>query len=230
MPAVFTGKKIMAVSCVFSVLLLASCSEDGPIEGNNSNSTAVVLDAKQLETELQEFAESMPEAKVFGDKALRSSIPAAQDWMENIEVNPSKCGVTFAAPIAEQLKNATMGAIEYPGGYLTVALFKDEEVLKEQWQAKSEESSGCSRYTVKSGDESRAYHLAKQPVDTQAALNESYVVTSSDGSTTEQQLIVRSANSNVLIGLQEKRKSGTAAEQVSSATVAVQTLLGQLNR
>ncbi|MGO3761331.1 MAG: hypothetical protein ACTJF3_09110, partial [Glutamicibacter arilaitensis] len=69
MPAVFTGKKIMAVSCVFSVLLLASCSEDGPIEGNNSNSTAVVLDAKQLETELQEFAESMPEAKVFGDKA-----------------------------------------------------------------------------------------------------------------------------------------------------------------
>lgn len=83
---------------------------------------------------------------------------------------------------------------------------------------------------MKSGDESRAYHLAKQPVDTQAALNESYVVTSSDGSTTEQQLIVRSANSNVLIGLQEKRKSGTAAEQVSSATVAVQTLLGQLNR
>ncbi|MGH3651992.1 hypothetical protein [Glutamicibacter sp.] len=229
MPAAIATKKILAVLALLAIPMLASCSGGGESSASPSPLPVVQMDAQQLKAKLAEFGKGLPKAKVFDDRALRSSIPAAQEWMENMEVTPSKCGVTFAAPITEQLKNSTMGAIEYQDGYLTVALFKDEETLKEQWEAKLEENAGCSRYTVKSGNESRAYHLAKQPIDSPAEMNESYVVTSSNGSSTEQQLIVRSATSNVLIGLQEPTSKDSAAEQLKAATETMQALLEQLN-
>lgn len=229
MSAAITIKKIPAVLALLAIPMLASCSVGGESSPSPNSLPLVQMDAQQLETRLTEFGNGLPKAKVFDDRALRSSIPVAQEWMENMEVNPSKCGVTFAAPITEQLKNSTMGAIEYQHGYLTVALFNDEETLKEQWKAKLEENAGCSRYTVKSGNESRAYHLAKQPIDSPAEMNESYVVTSSNGSSTEQQLIVRSATSNVLIGLQEPTSKDSAAEQLTAATETIHALLEQLN-
>lgn len=228
-PAETTCKVLLAVISVVAAASLVACTPEEPPVEEPSKAPVLSMDAAHLEAKLEEFAQGLPDAKVIDDQALRASIPAAEKWMESIKVDPAKCGVTFAEPISEQLKSSTMGAIEFGDSYLTVAVYEDPQVLKVQWEAQAAASSACSRYSVKSGDETRAYHLAKQPVESEAELNEGYVVTSSDGSATQQQLVIRSATSNVLIGVQQASAEGAVPERIKAATKTMQSLLDHLD-
>jgi len=218
---------LVAALCLGTVTL-ASCSSAQP-SPEPTPQGQVNANAEQLQKILEDFAQSDAGAKVITDKQLRGTIPRAQEWLENVNVNPSKCGVTFAEPIADQLQSSTMGAIEFDDSYLTVAVYKDPQVLKKQWDAKTAVNEQCSRYSVTSGNESRAYHLAKQPLDSVAEQDESYVVTSSDGRSTQQQLIVRSATSNVLVGIQQSTSQGKSQQQLKDASAKINELLTKLN-
>ena len=147
-----------------AALMMSSCSAPAPSDTNDSLGPAIERNAQQLEEALNQFAGDQPGATVITDAQLRSMIPKAQQWLEDVEVNPSKCGITFAAPIAEQLQNSVMGAVEVGDRLITVAVYQDSETLKSQWDAQAAASADCSRYSVKVDGESRAFHLAKQPV------------------------------------------------------------------
>ncbi|UTT40734.1 hypothetical protein NMP99_05460 [Glutamicibacter mishrai] len=218
----------MAAAICLGTATLASCSTAQPAPEPTAQ-TVVDIDADQLQKILEGYSKDDANATVINDKKLRSSIPQAQEWLESVKVDPSKCGVTFAEPVADQLQNSTMGAIEFDDSYLTVAVYKDPQLLKKQWEAKASANEQCSRYSVTSGSESRAFHLAKQPIDSQAEHDESYVVTSSDGKTTQQQLIVRSATANVLIGIQRTTAKGQTQQQLKDASAKINELLKELN-
>lgn len=218
---------LAAVFCL-GAASLAGCSADEPAPEPTSASQ-VNISADQLQKILEDFSQEDANAKVISDKKLRSTIPKAQEWLENAKVNPSKCGVTFAEPVADQLQNSTMGAIESQNNYITVAIYKDSQLLDKQWDAKASANDQCSRYSVTTGNESRAYHLAKQPMDSVADKNESYVVTSSDGKTTQQQLVTRSASSNVLVSVQGTTSNGQTQEQVKEATEKIDELFNKLH-
>ncbi|MGV2953042.1 hypothetical protein ACNPM8_12840 [Glutamicibacter sp. AGC46] len=226
--AIGTKAYLGAAMCA-AVLLIGGCSSP-EVETGASAVAPVQLDDGQLENLLEDFAKDEENSQVINDKQLRKSIPQAQEWIENAQVNPSKCGVTFAEPVADQLQSATMGAIEFEDSYLTVAIYKDPEVLQAQWVAKTEANADCSRYTVKLGNETRAYHIAKQPIDSAAGLADGYVITSSDGSSTKQQLIIRSANSNVLLGIQRSTSAANTANEVEEASGILQELMNRLTQ
>ncbi|MGZ2224605.1 hypothetical protein [Glutamicibacter nicotianae] len=225
----FNAKAYMGAALCAAVLLMSSCSSP-EAEGDTSKAAPFRLDGAQLENVLEDFAEAEEDSQVITDKQLRKNIPKAQEWIQNVQVNPSKCGVTFAKPVADQLKSATMGAIEFKDSYLTVAIYQDADFLKAQWDAKTAANADCARYTVKLGKETRAYHLAKQPIESSAELSDGYVITSSDGSSTEQQLIIRTATSNVLLGLQRSTSAGNTADEVEEASEILQKLMDRLTQ
>ncbi|UTM47942.1 hypothetical protein [Glutamicibacter mysorens] len=225
----FGARAHLGAAMCAAVLLMSGCSSP-EAEVGASPVAQVRLDGAQLENLLEEFAQEEKNSEVISDKQLRENIPQAQEWIENVKVNPSKCGVTFAEPVADQLRNATMGAIEFEDSYLTVAIYKDSEFLQAQWDAKTAANADCARYTVKRGNETRAYHLAKQPIDSSAGLSDGYVITSSDGSSTQQQLIIRTASSNVLLGLQRSTSAGNTANEVEEASEILQKLMGHLTQ
>lgn len=225
----FGAKAYVGAALCAAVLVVGGCSSpEAEIEAPPV--APVRLDGAQLENLLEEFAPTEEDSEVISDKQLRENIPQAQEWIENVKVNPSKCGVTFAEPVADQLKNATMGAIEFEDSYLTVAIYKDSDFLQAQWDAKTAANADCARYTVNRGNETRAYHLAKQPIDSPAELSDGYVITSSDGSSTRQQLIIRTASSNVLLGLQRSTSAGNTATEVEEATEILQDLMDRLTQ
>ncbi|MFJ2619023.1 hypothetical protein [Glutamicibacter sp. NPDC087344] len=210
-------------------LLLAACSSPTPGTTDDSLGPAISRNAQELEDALNTFAGSHSGASVINDGQLRSTIPQAQQWLEDVEVNPSKCGITFAAPISEQLQNSVMGAVQLGDQLITVAVYPDSATLKSHWDTQASASTDCSRYSVKVDGESRAYHLAKQPVQSNAKLTEGYVVTESDGNKTSQQLIVRAATANILLGIQQETSGSTTATQLASATETVNQLIDQLD-
>jgi len=221
-------KSYLAVAFCLATMTLASCSAAQPAPEPTPHAP-VKINADQLQKILEDFSKTDANAAVITDKKLRATIPKAQEWIESVKVNPSKCGVAFAEPVADQLQNSTMGAIEFEDRYLTVAIYKDPQVLKKQWDANASANEQCSRYSVTSGNESLAYHLAKQPMDSEAEQDESYVVTSSNGKTTQQQLMVRAATSNVLIGIQQPTSQGQTQQQVHGAAATINELLSELN-
>lgn len=212
-----------------AALMMSSCSAPAPSDTNDSLGPAIERNAQQLEEVLNQFAGDQPGATVITDAQLRSMIPKAQQWLEDVEVNPSKCGITFAAPIAEQLQNSVMGAVEVGDRLITVAVYQDSETLKSQWDAQAAASADCSRYSVKVDGESRAFHLAKQPVQSTAKLTEAYVVTGSDGKKTSQQLVVRAATANILLGIQQDTSGAATPEHLAAASATVDTLIDQLD-
>lgn len=222
------GAKLYLTVATCAALLLASgCSAPEP-EAETTTTTVVQMSDEQLQSVLGDFAQNHEGAKVITDQQLRTSIPRAQEWIENAQVNPSKCGVTFAEPIAEQLKAATMAAIELPDSFVTVAIYKDQQVLQKQWDAKTAANADCSRYTVKSDNATRAYHLAKQPLEAMTELSDGYVVTSSNGSSTQQQLVIRSATSNILLGYQRPTSAAKTTDGVKEATQILHELMDKL--
>jgi VCBS repeat-containing protein len=208
-------------------LLLSGCST--PAEPNEETSGAAwQISADELESQLKEFVKDDPKAKVISDAKLRESIPEAQAWIEGLNVSPSKCGVTFAAPVTEQLAKSKMAAVQFDDRYLTVAVYQDIQALKNQWESEAKASAECARYSVTSDGKTRAYHLAKQSLKTKSELNDAYVVTSSDGSTTQQQLVIRAARGNVMIGFQQETSAKQTQEQLQHGAERIDALFEEL--
>lgn len=224
-------RRIFSVTflAVATVLTLVSCNSSTPPSDEQPTVPAVRLTAEQVQERLGDYARGLEDAEVVSDAQLRSSIPKAQEWLEDVKVNPSKCGITFAAPISEQLKNSVMGAVKGDDQLITVSVYPDPAALQKSWDAQMATSSECSRYSVSAKGETRAYHLAPQKFTSTAPMNDSYVVTGSDGKKTSQQLIIRSASANVLIGIQAGTKRQTTADQLNSATETVNAILSKLN-
>lgn len=214
---------------VATVLALVSCNSTIKPSDEQSTAPTVKLTAEQVQERLSDYAREVDGAEVVSDAQLRSGIPKAQEWLEDVKVNPSKCGITFAAPISEQLKNSVMGAVKSSDQLITVSVYPDSAALRKSWDAHMASSSECSRYSVSAKGETRAYHLAPQKFTSTAPMNESYVVTGSDGKKTSQQLIVRSASANVLVGMQMDTKRELTAKQLTSASETVDAILGKLN-
>lgn len=208
-------------------LLLGGCSApSGQTEEIPGN--AVQVNTDELENHLKEFVKDDSNAKVISDAQLRKSIPEAQAWIEGLSVSPSKCGVTFAAPVTEQLAKSKMAAVQFEDRYLTVAIYQDVQALKNQWESEAKASGECARYSVTIDGKTRAYHLAKQPMSTNAELNDAYVVTSSDGSKTQQQLVVRAARGNVMVGFQQQTSANQTQEQLQRASERINALFAEL--
>lgn len=222
------SRVLLTFALCIGAVALSGCSQSEPTP-KLSSQALINLDSDQLQRKLTDFTSSYKSAKVISDQQLRSTIPAAQEWLESIKVNPSKCGVTFAQPVATQLKAATMAAVEWDDRYLTVAIYKDPQLLKKQWETKETAAQQCSRYSVTSNGERRAYHFAEQAMDSDAELDEAFVATSSNGKSTQQQLVVSSGNSNVLIGLQQTTTQGQTKQQIQSAQSTINELLKALN-
>lgn len=220
---------VAAAVLATSLLTLTACNPPAAQNTEPTAEQAVERSADELNKSLEQFSKDRPGAKVVSDAQLRKGIPQAQQWLENVEIKPSKCGVTFAAPITEQLKNSVMGAVELKDQYITVAIYPDVETLKTAWDAQAEASNSCARYTVKSEGQSRAFHLAEQPVKSYAELNQGYVITGSDGTRTSQQLSVRSASANVLVGIQQATTKEQTADQLKAATETVNAVLEKIN-
>lgn len=208
-------------------LFLSGCST--PAEPTEETSgTALQINADELESHLKEFVKDDSRAEVISDAKLRKSIPEAQAWIEGLSVSPSKCGVTFAAPVTEQLANSKMAAVQFDDRYLTVAVYQEVQALKNQWESESKASGECARYSVTIDGKTRAYHLAKQSLKTKAELNDAYVVTSSDGSTTQQQLVIRAARGNVMISFQQQTSAKQTQEQLQHGAERIDALFEQL--
>lgn len=225
------SRLLLAMALCIGAVALSSCSQAEPIPEPTpepSSQKLVSLDNDQLQRKLADFTSSDKNAVVLSDQQLRSTIPKAQEWLESIKVNPSKCGVTFAQPVADQLKNATMAAVEFEGRHLTVAIYKDEQLLRKHWETKNAANEQCSRYSVTANGERRAYHLAEQALDSDADHDEAYVSTSSNGKSTQQQLVVSSSNSNVLIGLQQSTTPSQTKQQIQAAQSTINELLKTL--
>lgn len=221
--------RLAASFLALAAFALCSCSGTETQPTEQPLEPAIALSADQLVQVLSDFSKDDKGAKVISDAELRASIPAAQEWLESAEVNPSKCGVTFAAPITEQLQHSVIGALESGDQYITVAVYPDTATLRAQWDAQEKTSADCARFSVKVAGESRAYHLAKQPLSTQNELNEAYVVTGSDGKQTSQQLIIHSASGNILVGIQQATSSSKTSEQLTESSNTISELFEQLN-
>lgn len=210
-------------------LLFTGCSQSEPVP-EPSVEESVQLDSEQLHQWLTQFSSADNEAKVLTEKQLRASIPKAQEWIDRANVNPQKCGVTIAQPISGQLDHASLGAVELQDSFLMVSVYDNPDILNDQWQAMKDSWEECARYSVSVGGQTRAYHVAQQPMDSDAAQDQSYVVTSSDGTKTRQQLVIRSMDANVLIGIQQPTTQGQTTEQVRIATTKINKLLSELVR
>lgn len=217
--------KLASTLCLVALLLSGCSAPTVPVE--ETMGTSLELDENDVEKALKEFVKDDPKANVINDSQLRKSIPAAQEWIENIKVQPSKCGVVFAAPVAEQLKNAKMAAAQLADEYLTIALYPDSQTLKTQWDSEVSASAECARYSVTKDGKTLAYHLAEQRIATEAPLKDAYVITSSDGSTTRQQLVVRAAKGNLMIGFQQVTSAKLTAEQLEQIAEQIDSLFAQ---
>ncbi|WP_404289953.1 hypothetical protein [Glutamicibacter arilaitensis] len=221
------SKTYFASALCLAALLLSGCSAPTEPEEETAGS-ALQINAVELEKQLKEFVKDDSKANVIADSQLRKSIPEAQAWIEGLEVSPSKCGVTFAAPVTEQLAKAKMAVVEFEDRYLTVAVYPDVEALQTQWESEAKASSDCARYSVTIDGKTLAYHLAKQPTKTNAEFNDAYVVTSSDGSHTQQQLMVRAARGNVMVGFQQQTTADQTQEQLKRASERIDALFAEL--
>lgn len=228
--AVREGRRRLVAGAAIAALTLSAtaCSTPSTQIAGPSVAQPAAQSADGLNRALTEFSQNSSEAKILTDAQLRKTIPKAQQWLENVEIMPSKCGVTFASPIAEQLKNSVMGAVELKDQFITVAIYPDAATLKTAWDAHAAANAECSRYSVKSEGQSRAFHLAKQQVKSNAPLNEGYVVTGSDGSRTSQQLSIRSASANILIGIQQTTTKDQTAQQLNAATETINAVLDKI--
>jgi len=224
---VFGSAKLVGAALLLGSLLLGGCSQVEPVP-EPSAKKSVNLDSSELQRILTQFTSSEDNPKVLSDQKLRASIPLAQQWLESAKIKPSKCGVTFAQPVSGQLGTATLGAVELKDSYLMVAIFHNPDVLKKQWSAMNDLFNECSRYSVATDGKSRAYHLAAQQLNSDAEHDQSYVVTSSDGTTSQQQFVVHSVDANVLIGIQQPVTQTQTAEQIESATGIINNLLREL--
>ncbi|MGP9650100.1 hypothetical protein ACT3UD_03710 [Glutamicibacter sp. 287] len=231
-----TGKSVALANCsktylasalCLAALLLSGCSTPS-VPNEATEGSALQINADELEKQLKEFVKDDSKAKVISDSQLRKSIPEAQAWIEGLKVSPSKCGVTFAAPVTEQLAKAKMSAVEFEDRYLTVAVYQDEEALQAQWESEAKASADCARYSVTINGKTLAYHLAKQPTKTMAPFNDAYVVTSSDGSQTQQQLMVRAAQGNVMVGFQQQTTAEQTQERLQDASERIDALFAEL--
>lgn len=214
------------------LLALSGCTQNPAASAGTQSSAPVApaLDAATVERLLKDATNDDPKAVVLGDQQLRESIPKAQQWLEDVKVTPETCGITFAAPVAEQLKNSTLGVAQTKDQLLTLASYPDAGKLAEHWQQTTEAAKKCTRYSVNVDGQVRAYHLAKQPVAVQDLAADAWVVTSSDGTDTSQQLMVRALSGSSLAGVQRTVSGQVSKQDVAKAADQLAQLLKQAEK
>lgn len=206
------------VACLISlgVLALAACSG---VEGTGQSGSVPAGQAHgtdELQAVLRKFGESRENAKVISDQQLRDSIPAAQAWLQELEVNPEECGLTITGPLSEQLEHASMSALQLDASFITLASYEDAAQVAQNFADQEQRNERCARYTVLKDGRHVAFHMARQPVQTEAGKTAAHVLTSSDGATASQQLMIQAADGNIMITinqpLQKDNQSGQLAE------------------
>jgi len=180
---------------------------------------------EELHQALEHLAEGTEDAVILDDEELRQTIPAAQAWLEGVEVTPAECGPTLTVPLNDQLASATMAALRIGQGIIAVAAFRDTATLQEQLAKDEQLSDRCTRYTVLHDRRRVAYHLAQQQVHNEAEYSRAHLLTSSDGSEAAQQIVVRAAQDNVMVTISQPLDKATTAEQLASAAQQADDLL-----
>lgn len=215
-----------------TVLLLAGCSVAEPsVEQSTELEASTVSEhtAEELVRVLEVQATQHPNSQVLSDQQLRESIPAAEAWLQELEVNPEECGLTLSAPVAEQLEHAVMAALQMEDSLITLASYEDAKQLAENFDAGSERTERCSRYTVLNGSQRVAFHMAAQEVSTEAERTVAHVLTSSDGAASEQQLLLKVADGNVMITINQPLQNNAKDDQFQSLSQQVNELLAALD-
>ena len=216
---------------VATTLLLAGCtaSSQQPDPGAQAPQSGQTNSPEELRQALQEFSEGRSNARILDDGQLRESIPSAEAWVKGLEVNPAECGLALTAPLGEQLEHAAMAALQLDDAFITLASYADAGQVAESFNAEEQRSERCSRYTVLQGGHHVAFHMARQPLATNAEQSTAHVLTSSDGGAANQQILVKAAAANLMITINQPLNPATQTEQLKELSGEVNRLLDLLD-
>lgn len=221
----------LGAAVMIGALLLGGCSSAAPAPAPSTEQTedaGQVPTAAELTAVLEQFALDYPGSQVLSDQQLRDSIPAAEAWLQEVEVSPEECGLVMSAPLKEQLSQAAMAALQLEDSFITLAGYTDAEQLAQNFDAELERNERCSRYTVLNDGRRIAFHTALQELPTQARRTMAHVLTSSDGKASDQQIMVKVAHRNVMMTINQPLQNNAQAEQFESLSEQVNELLAAL--
>ncbi|MCW4465247.1 hypothetical protein OK351_06995 [Glutamicibacter sp. MNS18] len=206
-------------------LLLVGCSPATDIPEVQGTEPGQAHSPEELQQALEEFAEGRSGARILSDHQLRDSIPAAEAWLSELEVNPEECGLSLTSSLGQQLEHASMAALQLGDSFITLASYPDAGQLAASFEAEEQRSERCARYTVLRDGQHVAFHLAAQGLQTEARKSAAHVLTSSDGSAASQQVMVKAANGNVMITINQPLDKESRSEQFASLSEQVNDLL-----
>ena len=207
-------------------------STSGTGAGSQSPSPTVTgelgfVPGPELEAATSGWAKTQEGAVFTSDAALRAQIPAAEKWLEDINVVPSECGLYGIGSLKDQLNEAVMAAVTLPenlGADITVASYADLNALVADVAAQQHLDQSCAKYKISSLQQEITAKQSELKVETSAPYSAGTLMVTVNGGTESKQVSVRAIDGHVMVTATRK-VSANPADAAKSATADVEAIL-----
>lgn len=229
-----TSNLVLVATSLSLALVLGGCSSGGDAPGSAAptpNPTIAgelaAVSGPELEATMDAWAKKREGAVFTSEAALRAQVPAAQKWLESIDVVPSECGLYGIGSLKDQLDEAVMAAVSLPeksGADITVASYADLNALVADVAAQQHLDKSCARYTISSPQQEITVKLSKLKASTSAPYSAGSLMATLNEGKESKQVSVRAIDGHVMVTA-TRNAPADPAEAASLAIADVEAVL-----